>query len=472
MGVLSSQNHSNEQTSANSRNSRKSEECDVIRIGAGAGFAGDRIDPAAELAERGDLDYLVFECLGERTVALGQQRRRENSDAGYDPLLDARMRAVLPACRRSGTRIITNSGSANPLAAGRLIERVARELGLAGIRVGVVTGDDVTQAASELDPVLWETGRPISQAESPLLSANAYIGAEPIREALAAGADVVVTGRAADPSLYVGPLAHEFGWDLDDPQLVGRGTLIGHLLECAGQLTGGYFADPLTKPVPDMARLGFPYAEVSRDGSAVLTKVPDTGGRVDTQTCAEQLLYEVSDPGAYLTPDVTADFSGVRFEQVGPDRVAVTGGGGRTRPDTLKVTLGFDGGWQGEGQLTYAGPRCLERARWAGEIVRERLIAVHGLQEEEIDVEFIGAGAAFRGLVDPGDPIEVRLRVAVHTRTQEHAKAAGWEVEALYTNGPAGGGGARRSHGPVIAVRSADIPRDAVRTAVTLIGDE
>lgn len=181
MGVLSSQNHSNEQTSANSRNSRKSEECDVIRIGAGAGFAGDRIDPAAELAERGDLDYLVFECLGERTVALGQQRRRENSDAGYDPLLDARMRAVLPACRRSGTRIITNSGSANPLAAGRLIERVARELGLAGIRVGVVTGDDVTQAASELDPVLWETGRPISQAESPLLSANAYIGAEPIR---------------------------------------------------------------------------------------------------------------------------------------------------------------------------------------------------------------------------------------------------------------------------------------------------
>lgn len=441
-----------------------------VRIGAGAGFAGDRIDPAVELAERAELDYLVFECLGERTVALGHKRRREDPATGFDPLLEARMRAVLPACHRQGTRIITNSGSANPTAAGELIARVATELGLDGLRIAVVTGDDITRLVADLDPRLWETGEPLSRWPHPLMSANVYIGAEPIAEALARGADVVVTGRCADPSLYVGPLAHEFGWDLSDPDIAGKGTVVGHLLECAGQLTGGYFADPLTKPVEGMARLGFPYAEVASDGTAILTKPPGSGGRVDTQTCAEQLLYEVDDPRSYLTPDVVADFSAVRFEQQGVDRVAVSGATGRTRPDTLKVTLGFDEGWQGEGQITYAGPRCLDRARWAGEIVSARLVDVHGLTPEQIDVEYIGAGAAFRGLTDPSDPTEVRLRVAVHTPDEQRAKAAGWEVEALYTNGPTGGGGARRSHGSVVAVRSCDIARDRVRTTVTTIG--
>lgn len=441
-----------------------------VRIGAGAGFAGDRIDPAVELAQRAELDYLVFECLGERTVALGQKRRRADPAAGFDPLLEARMRAVLPACHRQGTRIITNSGSANPAAAGELVARVAADLGIEGLRVAVVTGDDVTPLVRDLDPVLWETGEPLSRWPHPLMSANAYIGADAIAEALAGGADVVVTGRCADPSLYVAPLAHDFGWHLGDPDIVGKGTLVGHLLECAGQLTGGYFADPLTKPVQGMARLGFPYAEVAADGTAVLTKCAGSGGRVDTQTCAEQLLYEVDDPRRYITPDVVADFSAVEFEQQGADRVAVSGATGRSRPDSLKVTLGFDEGWQGEGQITYAGTRCLERARWAGEIVRERLVDVHGLTPDQIHVEYIGAGAAFRGLGDPGDPVEVRLRVAVHTPDEQRAAAAGWEVEALYTNGPSGGGGARRSHGSVVAVRSCDIPRDRVPLAVTTMG--
>lgn len=446
-----------------------SKEPDTIRIGAGAGFAGDRIDPAAELADRGRLDYLVFECLGERTVALGQQRRRSDPTTGYDPLLEARMRAVLPGCRRSGTRIITNSGSANPTAAGELIVRVAGELGFAGLRVAVITGDDVTETVARLDPVLWETGRPLSQSGSPL-SANAYIGAEPIRDALAAGADVVVAGRVADPSLYVGPLAHEFGWDLEDPRLVGRGTLIGHLLECAGQLTGGYFADPVTKPVEGLARLGFPYAVVQPDGSAELTKLDGTGGRLDRRTCAEQLLYEVGDPGAYLTPDVTADFSGVSFEDVGRDRVRVSGADGTAAPENLKVTVGMDGGWQGEGQITYAGPRALERARLGGDIVRERLIRLHGIAEQDVHVEIIGSGAVFGTLAPNADGLlEARLRVAVRAADETAAKAAGWEVEALYTNGPAGGGGARRTHHSVIAVRSTLILRALVTPRVQML---
>ena len=437
-----------------------------VRLGAGAGFAGDRLDPAVELAEHGALQYLVFECLGERTVAEGQSRRLANPGAGFDPLLARRMAAVLPACRASGTRVVTNAGAANPIAAGEAVARVSRGLGLSGLRVGVVTGDDVLDAVRCADPVVWETGEPIS-AGPPLVSANAYLGADPVVEALEAGADVVVTGRLADPSLYVGPLRHELGWSADDAHLMGVGTMTGHLLECAGQLTGGYFADPVTKPVPGLARLGFPFADVTSDGEVVLGKLAGSGGRLDPRTCAEQLLYEVEDPRRYLTPDVTADFGEVAFATVGPDRVRATGATGAAAPDQLKVTLGLDAGWLGEGQISYAGPRALERARLAAEVVLERLSAVHGLPDGAAEIELIGAGAAFRGLAPaPDDPPEVRLRVAARVGTEDAAHAVGWEVESLYTNGPAGGGGARRSSRPLVAVRSCLLPRHLVRTAV------
>ncbi|WP_277986481.1 acyclic terpene utilization AtuA family protein [Promicromonospora panici] len=451
----------------------------TVRLGAGAGFAGDRIDPAVELARHGELDYLVFECLGERTVAAAQVRRLADPSGGYDSLLAARMRAVLPVLAagavagtrsRTGrhTRIVTNSGAANPLAAGRRTAAVARELGLSA-RVGVVTGDDVLDVVRRLDPVVWETGEPLSAAPEELVSANAYLGADGVRRALDEDADVVVTGRVADPALYLGPLLHEFGWAQDDWPTLAAGTVVGHLLECAGQLTGGYFADPGTKPVPGLARLGFPFADVGSDGGARLSKLAGSGGLLTTRTCTEQLLYEVDRPDAYLTPDVTADFTAVRLAADGTDAVRVTGGAGGPRPDDLKVTLGFRGGWQGEGQISYAGPRALARARLAGEIVRERLVNVHGLAADAIGVELIGAGAAFRGLAPETDPLEVRLRVSARASGAEQADAVGWEVESLYTNGPAGGGGARKSAQETVLVRSCLVPRDLVASSVTVL---
>ncbi|WP_199432994.1 acyclic terpene utilization AtuA family protein [Qaidamihabitans albus] len=441
----------------------------TVRLGAGAGFAGDRIDPAVDLARRGSLNYLIFECLGERTVAAGHARRLRDPDDGYDPLLGARLRAVLPACRSSGTAVVTNSGAANPAAAGARAAEVVRELGLPPPRIGIVTGDDVLDTVRRLDPVVWETGERLSGCADELISANAYLGAEPVAEALDGGADLVITGRLADPALYVGPLMHEFGWGAGEHDLLARGTMVGHLLECAGQLTGGYFADPGTKPVPGMARLGFPYADVDRNGMAVLGKLAGSGGRLDPRTCGEQLLYEVDDPAAYVTPDVVADFTGVTFGQSARDEVRARGATGRPRPEELKVTLGFRGGWLGEGQISYAGPRCLDRARLAADIVRERLVSVHGLAAGAIETEFIGAAAAFRGLLAVPEPAEVRLRVSARVPTAELAGAVGWEVESLYTNGPAGGGGARQDRREVVVVRSCLISRAQVAAAVRFL---
>ncbi|MGI5996856.1 MAG: acyclic terpene utilization AtuA family protein [Saccharomonospora viridis] len=440
----------------------------TVRLGAGAGFAGDRIDPAVDLARRGGLDFLIFECLGERTVAAAHARRLSDPSTGYDPLLAARLRAVLPHTHRGGTRVVTNSGAANPEAAGELAARVAAELGVPS-RIAVVGGDDVLDIVRRVDPVVWETDAPLSACPEELISANAYLGAAPVVEALEQGADVIVTGRLADPALFLGPLVHTYGWDADDWELLGAGTAVGHLLECAGQLTGGYFADPGTKPVPDLARLGFPFADVAADGTAELRKLADTGGRLDTRTCAEQLLYEVDDPTAYLTPDVVADFSEVTFTGTGENRVRVSGASGRPRPDQLKVSLGFRGGWLGEGQISYAGPRALDRARLAADVVRERLVRVHGVDESAIRVEYIGAGAAFRGLVVDPQPFEVRLRVSARVPEPDQAEVIGWEVESLYTNGPAAGGGVTRTTRETVVVRSCLLPRRLVTPFVHLL---
>ncbi len=284
----------------------------ILRLGAGAGFQGDRIAPAVDLAERGKLDYLIFECLGERTIALAQQARSVDPTKGYDPLLERRMRAVLPACVRNSTRIVTNMGAANPLAAAEKTRAVARELGLTGLKVAAVMGDDILDEIGEF--VLDETGNRASVLGDRLVSANAYIGIDGLVAALDAGADVVICGRASDPSLFLAPLVHEFGWARDDWTRLGRGILVGHLLECAAQITGGYFADPGFKDVPDLANIGHPLAEVDRDGNAVITKLEGTGGRVSRATCIEQMLYEIHDPARYLPPVVFAYFSMVIFE--------------------------------------------------------------------------------------------------------------------------------------------------------------
>ena len=431
-----------------------------IRIGAGAGYSGDRIDPAVELAAKGSIDYLVFECLAERTIALAQKAKRLDPKAGYDPLLEERMEAVLPICAEQRIRIVSNMGAANPAAAVDKTRQVAEGLGLRGLRIAAVSGDDVLAAVRDGDFRFVENGRPVKELGEKLISANAYLGAAAIVEALGAGADVILTGRIADPALFLAPMIHEFGWSMENWDLLGQGTVIGHLLECAGQLTGGYFADPGWKDVPNLARLGFPIAEMAADGSAVMTKVEGSGGLINKATCTEQLLYEIQDPSAYLTPDVVADFSHVTIEEVGRDRVRVFGGRGKPKPETLKVSVGFQDGYVGEGQISYAGPGALARAELAREILRERL---GDYEISELRFDLIGVNSIHGELLSKKQckPYEVRLRAAGRAETMKVATMIAREVEALYTNGPSGGGGVTGFTKERVAILSTLIPQAA-----------
>jgi hypothetical protein len=437
-------------------------------MGAGAGYSGDRIEPAVDLAERGNLDYLVFECLAERTIALAQEARRRDPDAGFDPLLVERFKAVLRPCTANKVKIVTNMGAANPIGATRTVAELAREMGLSGLRIAAVGGDDVVAALRGRDLPLIETRGRVADLADRMISANVYLGAEPIVSALAAGADVVITGRVSDAALFLAPLVHAFAWRRDDWNRLGQGTVVGHLLECAGQITGGYFVDPGYKDVPDLARLGFPLAEVSEDGAAVIGKLAGTGGRVDLRTCKEQLLYEVHDPARYFQPDVVADFSEVRLEQAGADMVAVSGGKGHPRTDTLKVSIGYFDGCIGEGQFSYAGPGAVARAKLALAIVAERL-ELTGVPTSELRLEIIGIDSVHRGaLVGHGaEPAEARIRVVGRTETLADAVRIGNEVETLWLNGPAGGGGAWKSARPVIATVSTLLPRAEIEPTVT-----
>jgi acyclic terpene utilization AtuA family protein len=440
---------------------------DTLRIGCGAGYSGDRIEPAIELATRGDLDYLIFECLAERTIAIAQQAKAKNPASGYDPLLVERMEAVLPACLERGTRIITNMGAANPGAAAARVAQLARARGWRGLTIAAVTGDDVLEQLSDSRHNMLETGQPVSTLGPRLISANAYIGAAPIVEALARGANLIITGRVADPALFLAAQAAAFEWSFDDWRLLGRGTMIGHLLECAGQVTGGYFADSESQPVEGLARLGFPIAEVREDGTAVVTKVPGSGGLVSGATCKLQLLYEVHDPAAYVTPDVVADFSQVRITDLGHDRVMVTGGDGRPRPDQLKVSVAYKDGYIGEGQISYAGPGAAGRARLALEIVADRL-RLTGVACDELRCDLIGVNAlhAAGSAARPVEPYEVRARVTGRVASASDAVRIGNEVESLYTNGPSGGGGATKSVREVLAIGTTFVPRELVRCLV------
>ena len=434
-----------------------------IRLGAGAGYSGDRIEPAVELAEHGKLDYLIFECLAERTIAIAQQARLKDASLGYDPLLEARMRAVLPSAVRHGVRIISNMGAANPRDAARKTAAIARELGLGQLKIAAVGGDDVLDVVLQGQFRFEESGDDVTAYRDRIVSANAYLGAQAIVDALRAGADIVLTGRVADPSLFTAPLIHEFGWRMDDWETLGQATVVGHLLECAGQITGGYFADPGFKDVANLARLGFPIGEVSADATVDITKVASAGGLVSEATCKEQLLYEIHDPRRYLQPDVVADFSDVRVTQIDSDRVRVCGGTGATRTDTLKVSVAYSDGYIGEGQISYGGPGALARARLALDIVRERL-ALTGVATSELRFDLIGVDSLHgtTGQAERGEPSEVRVRVAGRVASANDALRIGNEVETLYTNGPAGGGGATKSTREVIAVQSVLLPRTLV----------
>jgi hypothetical protein len=439
----------------------------TVRIGAGSAWWGDRVGPAVVNAEQGDLDYLCFETMAEATISAAQVRkRRDPAFPGYDTYLDDRMQAVLPACLKRGTKIVTNQGWINPDGAAQRITHWLRELGAKGIKVAAVNGSLVTDRVLELTDTILENGRPTHSLKDSLVSAEVYLGAEPIVEALRAGAQIVVSGRVADPSIFMAPMMYEFGWDALDHQRLGAGNGLGHLMECGAQVTGGYFPDPGFKDVPEPWNLAFPIVEVEEDGSAVLTKVAGTGGAVNLMIVKEQLLYEVHDPANYITPDVVVDFTTAQLEQVGPDRVRVSRISGKPRTPTLKVSIGCMEGHIGEDMFFYAGPGALRRAQLAKKVLEERFRIVK-LDAEEVRIDFLGLNA-IHGAMTPAnapEPYEIAVRVAARTRTREEAIKVGREVDGMAVSG-IGMTGKRVPHQDrtreIIGVWSSLVPREKI----------
>lgn len=463
-----------------------------IRIGCGAGFSGDRIEPAIVLAEKGELNYLVLECLAERTIALANKRKMADPTKGYDPLLERRIETLLPHLVKNNIRLITNMGAANPIEGAKKIIEIAKKQGIK-IKVAAICGDELRIRNEELEindiEIFGEEDEALKLIKNELnnenllisnsqllISMNAYLGIEGILEALQADAQIIITGRVADPSLFLAPMIYEFGWKTDDYDLLGKGTVIGHLMECAGQITGGYFADPIKKSVENMENLGHPFADIFADGSAIISKVEGTGGVINLQTAKEQLLYEVINPNEYYTPDVIADFTSVKLEEIAQNQVRVTGGGGKEKPKTYKVSVGYKAFWQGEGEISYAGPSAYERAKLAGETIKKRSpLTPDGGIFDEIKIDYIGVNSVFDSTnFDNQTPpsgaggLEIRLRITAKAQTQADAALIGEEVEALYTNGPAGGGGVRKYVNEVIGIVSVLVDRNKVLPQISI----
>ena len=437
-----------------------------IRIGSGAGFGNDRFLPAVDLLRDGELDFLRLECLAERTVAMAQQQKLMNPDKGYNSYLVRRMEPLLPLAFKKHVKIITNMGGANVKKAVEKLAEIAEKHQLKGLKIIGVEGDDVFENLKKYEdlPLMEREGCLRDIAEP--VAANAYVGCEPIVEALKRGADVVITGRCADPALFLAPLVYSFGWDMKDYDMMGRGTVVGHLLECADQVSGGNFAIPGEKDVERLWDIGFPYADVLEDGTAYISKVAGTGGRVDVQTCTEQLVYEIHDPTKYLTPNCVADFSHVRLEQDGPDRVKVTGATGYERPETLKVSVGYKDGYIGSAGLSYGGHKCYERAVLAAKTLET--IIRRDYCTDELKVDIIGYNSLFPREYELGypggvEPLELRVRVAARARDRETLELIANEVDALTIGGPANCGGLARNIKELVAVPSILIPREDIR---------
>ncbi len=447
----------------------------TVRLGSGSAYWGDLMEPAVELAERGELDYLSFDHLAELTLAILQRQRSKDPSRGYIADIVPWMDAILPTAVSKGTKLITNAGGANPQAAGERVIEIARRHGLTGTKVAVVTGDDVHARMLELYeqgmafPNLDTGEQDLGRIEDRIVAANAYIGAEGVIRGLELGADVVVTGRASDNALYVGPLMHEFGWSFDDVEKAGAAVTIGHILECAALATGSL--SNFWREAKPLANVGFPFADVDENGDAVVSKLDGTGGLVTEMTIKEQLLYEVHDPANYLMPDAIADFTAPTVEQAGEDKVRVTGMTGKARPDTLKVCVGFEDGWIGEGVAMFSWPEAHDKAKAGEEIVRDRLKLL-SVQPREITFEYLGVNT-LHGPTAPDpecDPNEVGLRVAAHCDTREEAEVVRREILHLWTLG--GVGSAIMPPGrprPVNSLWPTLIPRDEVEVDVAML---
>lgn len=437
----------------------------TLAVGCAAGFSGDRTDAGAPvvrtLIARGGPCALIFENLAERTLATQQLAKRANPQLGYEPLLELELRPVLADCLAHGITIVGNFGAANPDGAAAVIERLAAELGLAKPRIAVVKGDDLSGETAW--PILRDHLGADFDAKH-FVCANAYQGAQEIADAIRAGAQVVVTGRVADPSLTVGPALAHYGWRADDWDAIAGATMAGHLLECGAQVSGGYFADPGMKDVPGLDNVGFPIAEIAVDGSCIVSKADDTGGLVDERTVKEQLLYELHDPAAYITPDVVADISQATVAQVGVNRVRLSGVKGHARTATLKANVFFDGGWFGEGEISYAGRNAEARARLSMDVLEKRMGALLPLRFDLIGVSSILGDDDGRMLkaTRAGESTDVRLRVAGQHRDLAVIDRLLRELTGLWTGGPAGGGGVRVAKRQRLSTRSCLIARERV----------
>ena len=437
----------------------------TLAVGCGAGFSGDRVDAPAPvvrtLIERGGPAALIFENLAERTLATQQLAKRTNPQLGYEPLLELELRPVLADCLTHHIVIVGNFGAANPDAAAALIQRLALELGLPAPRIAIVRGDDLSDASGRAI-VKDHLGQNFDEAR--FVCANVYQGAFEIADAIRAGAQIVVTGRVADPSLTLGPAIAHFGWQRDDWDALAGATMAGHLLECGAQVSGGYFADPGMKDVPGLEDVGFPIAEIAFDGSCIISKAARTGGLVDERTVKEQLLYELHDPVAYITPDVVADITQATVAQVGPNRVRLSGVRGHARTATLKANVFFDGGWFGEGEISYAGPNAQARARLAMDVMQKRMGPLLPLRFDLIGVSSIlgDDGNCLLQAAPVGQSADIRLRVAGQHLDLLVIERLLREVTALWTGGPAGGGGVRVTKRQRLSTQSCLIARERV----------
>lgn len=448
-----------------------------IRLGTGLAYWGDTLEPSRAMVERADIDYLCCDHLAELTMSMLANRRSRNPSQGYTPDVIDLLRPIMSRCRERGIKVVTDAGGANPEACGAAIVELCRRLGLDGLKVAVVTGDDIMERIDGYmaDGITFEnldTGASFSEVREQLTHANVYTGCEAIVEALERGADIVVCGRVTDIALYLGPMRYELGWGETDWELLGAGAGAAHIIECGGQATGGIYAGGWAT-VPDLEHIGYPIAEVSQDGTAVITKTPDSGGEVSIGTLSEQLVYEIHDPATYLTADVTADLSSVRLEQVGPDRVAVTGITGRRRPDTLKVNIGYRAGYIGETQFTYTWPNAYDKAK-AGIAFLERRLEMAGFRPEATRVEYLGQNSMWGPVTEPDyspDVDEVVIRYAARTSDAREARKVFTESVSLYNNGPAGAAalGTRKPPQELFAAWPALIPRDLVRSTVEIL---
>jgi len=436
-----------------------------VTIGAGAGFRQDRFDAAERLCMAG-IDYIVFECLAERTMAQSY-RNMSGGGAGFDPFMEKRLVPILPYVAGGSCKVITNMGAAAPADAARRVMAACKAGGYDDIRIASVSGDDVSEVIKrELTPDERER----------FVAAHAYTGAFPIVEALSRGADIVITGRTADPALFTAPLAHEFLWEKEHYEKLAMGAFIGHMLECAAQLTGGYFADGGRKKLDarSLAGVEFPAAEVPESAGYARFFCPGgSHGAINAMTLREQLAYELRDPSRYFTPDVTADFGRIRFEIIDKNdqsEIIATGARGSAPPERLKVSAGFRSGFLVEGGISYAGYRCVERCELARRVLEARLERA-GEDVCRQRFSLVGKDSCFPSLSGgAADPPELRLRMAVHCRTGSAAEDVKNEMLSLYTNGPAGGGGIRADVRLVISLKDYYIPRGSVDTRIRMVG--